>query len=116
MKHTVEKEEKVCCIDADIAVDVAQHNLLLHIDDILRKVAHHVEEDKHLHGQLQRAIDQEENITTLSHHRNPKQSEFTKERQNTNAINETGNRAQQVANNKPGGNTTNESLHHAVTV
>ena len=49
MKHTVEKEEKVRPIDADTAVDVSQHNLLLHIHDILRKVSHHIEENEHLH-------------------------------------------------------------------
>lgn len=50
--HTIHIENKVYEIGDDAADNILHDRLLLQVDDVLRKVAHHVQENTHLHSQF----------------------------------------------------------------
>lgn len=54
---SVEAENKIAGIHNDTADDAHFHHLLPQSNYIIGEVAHHVEENSHLHAEFQRAVD-----------------------------------------------------------
>ena len=65
-KESVETENEIARVHDDATENAHLHHLLPNSNNVIGEVAHHMKQYCHLHPELQGAVDQEKELTTIA--------------------------------------------------